>query len=92
MFNKKEERRPDELEADFEYRVRKQELFISDLSRFNIKTIVLNNYNEITEILQRIENNIKTKTVFLSGSAVEYNHWETEHAEQFIHQLSKRIN
>jgi hypothetical protein len=88
---KKEERRPDELEADFEYRVRKQELFISDLSRFNIKTIVLNNYNEITEILQRIENNIKTKTVFLSGSAVEYNHWETEHAEQFIHQLSKEL-
>lgn len=88
---KKEERKADELEVDFEYRARKQELFIRDLSRFNIKAVVLDSYDEITEILHRIENNIKTKTVFLSGSAVEYNHWDTEHAEQFIHQLSKEL-
>ncbi len=88
---KKEERKADELEVDFEYRSRKQELFIRDLSRFNIKAVVLDSYDEITEILHRIENNIKTKTVFLSGSAVEYNHWDTEHAEQFIHQLSKEL-
>ncbi|MEC2256604.1 SIR2 family protein [Bacillus cereus] len=88
---KKEERKSDELVADFEYRERKQELFIRDLSRFNIKAIMIDSYDDITEILHRIENNIKTKTVFLSGSAVEYNHWDTEQAEQFIHQLSKEL-
>lgn len=88
---KKVERKQDELDADFEYRERKQVLFINDLSRFNIKAVLLDSYDEITEILYRIEKNIKRKNVFLSGSAVEYNNLDKDQGEYFIHKLSKEL-
>ena len=44
-----------EEKADFDYRKRRQELFIGDLKRFNIKSINVDDYNEITEILGEIE-------------------------------------
>lgn len=47
--------RDDEDLADFEYRKRKQELFIGDLKRFNIKTILVDDYNDITNILKEVE-------------------------------------
>ncbi|MQR84845.1 hypothetical protein GFV16_02655 [Bacillus megaterium] len=80
-----------ETDVDFSYRQRKQELFINDLKRFNIKTLVLNDYSEITDILRKIEINTKRKTLFLSGSAVEYGHWRKQESEAFIHELGKSL-
>ncbi|KQL33557.1 hypothetical protein AN960_21025 [Bacillus sp. FJAT-25509] len=88
---KKIEIRNNELVEDFQYRQRKQELFINDLKRFNIKTLIIDSYDEITYILKKIENKIKRKTIFLSGSATIYNQWEKEESESFIHKLSKEI-
>lgn len=81
---KKEEEKIEE----FEYRKRKQELWVQDLKRFNIKVILLDSYNEITGILQEIEKNYKQNKVFISGSANEYGIWKNEDAKQFIHKLS----
>ena len=44
-----------ESDAEFEYRQRKQALFIGDLKRFNITTLLVDNYGQIPEILKRIE-------------------------------------
>ncbi len=78
-----------EPEMEYQYRVRKQELFIKDLKRFNINTLLLEDYNEITVILSALEKNLKRNTVFISGSAHEYGAWEEKKAQQFIHLLSK---
>nr|WP_145405528.1 SIR2 family protein [Paenibacillus xylanexedens] len=88
---KKVVKREDESVADFEYNQRKQELFINDLKRFNIKTLVLDNYEEITSILTQIERNLKKTTIFISGSADNYGTWNPEDAEYFIHLLSKEL-
>jgi hypothetical protein len=88
---KKIEKREDETNADFEYNQRKQELFINDLKRFNIKALILDDYSEITEILKCVEENLKKNTVFISGSAAEFNCWNKGESEYFIHSLSKEL-
>lgn len=77
-------------DADFEYKVRKQDLFIGDLKRFNITTLLIDEYNQITEILKQIESLYKRKTVFISGSAHEYG-MDKDKAGNFIHALSKTL-
>ena len=71
-FTKKVIKKDDEDFADFEYRKRKQELFIGDLKRFNIKTILVDDYNDITNILKEVEEKFKRKNIFISGDAYEY--------------------
>jgi hypothetical protein len=81
----------DEIEADYSYRKRKQELFCGDLNRFNIKAILVDNYSEITEILHVIEGRHRQKSIFISGAAHEYGAWSSETAQHFVHNLSQRI-
>ncbi len=81
----------DEPTADTEYKRRKQELFIQDLLRFGIKTILVSDYSEITEILHQLEWAYRRKTIFLSGSAHEYGQWNSDDAQYFIYSLSKEI-
>lgn len=77
--------------ADTEYRARKQELFIDDLLRFGIKTILVNDYSEITKFLGELEWTFRRKTIFLSGAAHEYGKWKPDDAEHFIYSLAKDI-
>lgn len=81
-----------ESEADVDYRKRKQELFIQDLLRFGIKTILVSDYSEITNILQGLEWAYKRKTIFISGAAHEYGRWVSSEAEDFIYNLSQEIS
>jgi hypothetical protein len=76
---------------DFTYRTRKQDLFIGDLSRFNIKAILVDDYAQITDILHEIENRYKRKSVFVSGAAHEFGSWGEAEALRFIHELSKSL-
>jgi hypothetical protein len=76
---------------DFEYKKRKHELFIGDLSRFNIKALIIDDYSQVTEILQGIENRYKRKNIFISGAAHEFGPWGENRALSFIHELSKSL-
>lgn len=76
---------------EYDYKVRKQALFIGDLKRFNITTLLIEDYDEITEILRSIESIYKVKTVFISGSALEYGIIGKDKSEEFIHNLSKTL-
>lgn len=80
-----------EERADFEYRIRKQELFVQELLRVGIKTTYVSEYSEVTDILIALENRFKQRTVFISGAAHEYAKWSKEEAEKFVYQLSKDI-
>lgn len=90
-FLRKVAQEKDESVADFEYRVRKQDLFCGDLIRFNIKTIIVDQYADITDILKDVENRYRRKSVFISGAAHEYGTWGGEVAQRFIHTLSQKI-
>lgn len=76
---------------DFQYLKRKQELFISDLKRFGIKALLIDRYEQITEILQRIYEMHRRKSVLVSGAAYEYGRWDTQGAEAFIREIGNRL-
>lgn len=80
-----------ESEAAFSYRQLKQELAIEDLKRFNIRTLIVKEYPEITLLLAEIENRFKQRTIYISGSAEEYGVWDKNTAEKFISSLSKKL-
>jgi hypothetical protein len=67
----------------------KQELMIKDLKRFQIKTVLVDGYNEITEILKEIEKSFREKSVFLSGSASEYGNWNKIDVDGFLCRLGE---
>ncbi len=90
-FLKKVSKNEDDKQADFEYKKRKQDLFIGDLKRFNICTVLVDEYNEITQILGEIETKHKQKNIFISGAAKEYGTWGRDKSEQFISELSKQL-
>ena len=87
---KKRVRESEESEDEFKQAKVKQELAIKDLNRFNIKTILIDSYSQITEILSRIEH-YRQRTIFVSGSAEEHAGWTKEGTEEFLRDLSNSL-
>lgn len=81
----------DEKQADFEYRQRKQQLFISDLERVGVNALLIDEYREITEILREVEQAQKRKTVFISGATEDYAPYSQEDIEKFVSSLAQDI-
>lgn len=77
--------------SEYEYLFTKQKLFINDLKRYHIKAILIDKYEEITEILTIIEKNIYLNNIFISGSAHDYNPLQELEAQEFISKLSSRL-
>lgn len=73
------------------YNSRKQYLTINDLKRYGIKSLLIDEYEDITEILKEIEYRYKKKTIFISGSAETYEPFDKNEAIGFVHNLSKVI-
>ena len=77
--------------ATLDYNIRRQTLTINDLKRYGIKSLVINDYSEITAILNEIQNRYKKKTIFISGSAETYEPFDKNEAIGFVHNLAKII-
>lgn len=80
-----------ESNAEFQYAEVRQALLTQDLLRFNIRTIFVDEYSEITDILRAIESRFRRRTIFISGSAVEYGNWGQEKTAEFLVQLSSLL-
>lgn len=78
-------------DEEFYYAKLKQNLSINDLKRFHIETILVEEYGEVTEILEEIENCFRRKTIFISGSAHTYGIWDRLSAEKFIHTMGQTL-
>lgn len=77
--------------ATLSYNKKKQALIINDLKRYGIKSLKVDNYSDITQILNEINFRYKKRTVFISGSVEVYEPFDKDEAISFIHLLSKRI-
>ena len=67
---------------------RKQELWIENLERYGIYTLLIDEYNDIEEIVKEIEQRYMAYRIFISGSAVEYAQFMNEKdAKDFIYRL-----
>jgi len=78
-------------QATLDYNIKKQSLIINDLKRYGIKSLKIDNYADITSILNEIELRYKKRTIFISGSAEIYSPFDKNEAIGFIHLLAKRI-
>ena len=58
--------------AKYEYEKTKLELRIADLRRYSIRALMIDDYSEITEILQELNRRSHRKDIFVSGSADSY--------------------
>ncbi|RAP35279.1 hypothetical protein B1207_12970 [Legionella quinlivanii] len=75
-------------DAEFQYANTKQQLVISDLRRFNIRALLVDEYSEIPKILNAIERAFSRKTVFISGSASDFGQWSQVDTELALSSLS----
>ena len=75
----------------YEYETIKQQLFIEELKRYRVQTILIENYPDLTLILKEIEKRYNSHSVFISGSAIDYGDFTTLEAHKFIHTLSKKL-
>jgi hypothetical protein len=80
-----------ESDADFDYASRRQQLVVNDLMRFNINTVFVDEYIQITEILRVIENRFRRRSVFISGAAADYGAWGCEATEAFLVKLASLL-
>ncbi len=76
---------------DFLYAQVQQDLKVKDLRRFNIKVLLVDEYEEVTRVLKTLERNHKRRNVFISSSATVYGNWGENRSFQFASDLSKRI-
>lgn len=82
----------DESPEEFAYRKAKQEYFIKDLERYNIRVVMVDSYEQITDVLRAIEARFKSKTVFVSGAAHDYGErWTSDEALGFVHKLAHEL-
>lgn len=85
-------KRDGENDEELAYRKVKQEYQIKDLKRYGIQAVILDNYNQITGILKKIESAHLLKNVFISGSASTYTPpWSKKTVEHFAFLLSRRL-
>jgi Sir2- and TIR-associating SLOG family/SIR2-like domain len=81
----------EESDDEFKYRALKQEYFIRDLKRFGIYTVLVDEYSQITALLEKVAANYKRSSIFISGAAEDYGSWTRADAETFLHKLSYQI-
>ena len=88
---KKRTRGKGESARDHEYAVNRQVLVTQDLMRFNIRTLFVDDYPDITSILETMVNRFRRRTVFVSGSADEYGPWGRSATESFLVPLASAL-
>ena len=69
----------------------KHDLFVEDLKRYNIRVLLIDEYCEITDILNEISKRLNHNNIFISGSAQIYGDYTEREALDFIQLLSKQL-
>lgn len=77
---------------EFNYAKIKQELRIKDLRRFGIQSLLVDEYSEITDVLNLIQTRIKRQNIFISGAAHDYGELGKERTEKILYNLSSKLS
>lgn len=88
---KRRSRIKNETQKNYQYGLTKQALVVQDLMRFNIRTVLLDDYKEVPDILREIERHNRRSTIFVSGSAEDFAPWGRPATEQFLSALAAEL-
>lgn len=79
-------------DKEYGYHLAKQDMQIENLKRYGIQTVLVDQFDEITEILHNVEVACKMNEVFISGSADEYSDgWSEEAAQKLVKKLTAAL-
>lgn len=71
---------------------KKQKLWIKNLERYSIHTLLIDDYNDIESIMKEIEQQYMAYKILISGSAVEYDKFaDKKTAQDFIYKLGYEL-
>lgn len=82
---------PDEAEEECRYDRLRLQYKIKDLKRYSINALIIDDYPEITEVLELINKKLRRRNVFISGAAHEYGEWGEKVANNFVFKLAKEL-
>ena len=88
---RREARKAREKLSSFEYRRRQQDYFVKDLARIGIHALMVDDYADVTRVLRAVEARYRTRTVFISGSAHEFDPWLPDDAGRLVEDLSSGL-
>src|SRR3989442_1770776 len=88
-IQRKVSKQTDETAEAFKRRELKQHYFIRDLKRFGVQTVLVNDYSDITRLLQAVTAQYKRSSILISGAADTYGAWPQP--EAFVHTLSYEL-
>lgn len=80
-----------ETEEQFQHFKIRQALVIEDLKRYNVKVLLVDKYEEITEFLTELLNRYLRRTVFISGSYKAKNPWDAVKINTFASVLGAEL-
>lgn len=81
----------EETDEEFNHHRLRQDLVIEDLKRFNVKVLLVDEYNEITEFLAELVARYRRRTVFVSASVANFEPWGKEAVTEFAETLGSRL-
>ena len=90
-FQKRRIRGDREDEASFRHAQVRQSLMIEDLKRFNIQTVLVDEYEDVTRALRQLEQRYRRRTVFVSSSASTFEPWGEQAVVSFMLEMGKQI-
>lgn len=90
-FFKKRTKLKGETEAEFENAVKRQKFLLDDLKRFNITSILVDDYSEITEAFEALTTRFRMGTAFVSSSAADFEPWGEDQVTNFVRTLGAML-
>lgn len=80
-----------ESDETFNHHRIRQALVIEDLKRFNVRVLLVDDYSEITGILEELQQRYSRRTIFVSGSAADFSPWGEQAVSSFCRALGRAL-
>jgi len=75
----------------FGYAKALQDLRIADLSRYGIRSVLLDHYDQVLDFLRLVERIYRRNSVFISGAAEQFDPYEEQDSYAFIRDLASEL-
>lgn len=91
FFIEKIKHRVDESNVEFGLRQTKQSLKIKDLKRYGINAVLLDSYNEVTQVLRIVKQMSNLQNIFISGAKTEQYNIPDELSNQLVLSITDKL-
>lgn len=88
---RKRMKKDNETDEVFEFHRVRQALVVEDLKRFNVKVLLVDEYSEITEFLAELVRRYRSRTVFVSASAIDFEPWGQQAVSDFAQSIGEAL-